>query len=63
MGLSQQDKIEKHLYLLINVLNITMIERTSIYCVNLTIMVDKTWYNNFYICTYVMHIYIKFRFI
>ena len=65
MGLSQQDTFVNDLLFNNKCQNVTIIERKSIYSANLTIMMDKIWYNiNFYkqikIC--VMYVYIKFCF-
>ena len=66
MGLSQQDTFENDLLFNNKCQNVTIIERKSIYSANLTIMMDKIWYNlNFYKqkSSYVMYIYIEFHFI
>ena len=65
MGLSQQDTFANDLLFDNKCQNVTIIERKSIYSANLTIMMDKIWYDiNFYkqikIC--IMYVYIKFRF-
>ena len=49
MGLLQQDNFVNDLLFNNKCQNVTIIERKSIYSANLTIMMDKIWYNiNFY---------------
>ena len=45
MGLSQQDRFVNDLLFNNKCQNVRIIERKSIYSANLTIMMDKIWYN------------------